>query len=169
MQSPRLLLAVGLWAFFGTTSCADNFAPEPCSGDVSLQASNATTPEFDWTPSCALRYLAVSDATGAVLGNVGAPVGTHRLSPPVRYGTVPPGATEEVEEASLQPGFGYTGGVFRLEEQNGELFAIMAPRRCGPLRSHRFRLRPRTTASVSTRESSVETVERASKERLPML
>jgi len=126
MRSPRLVLAVALSAFFGATSCTDNLAPEPCSGDVSLQSTDAITPEFDWMPSCALSHLAVFDATGDVLWSVGAPVGTNRLSPPIRYGTVPPGAAEDFEEASLRPGFGYTVRVFRLEEQDGEIISMMA-------------------------------------------
>jgi hypothetical protein len=44
----------------------------------------------------------------------------------VRYGTVPPGAIEEVDEASLEPGFGYTVRVFRVKEQDGELVSIIA-------------------------------------------
>ena len=126
MRSPRFVLAVALGAFVGTTSCADSLAPEPCSGDVSLQASNSTTPEFDWTPGCGLSHLGVFDPTGDVLWSVGAPVGTNRLSPPVRYGTVPPGAIEEIDETSLQPGFGYTVRVFRVKEQDGELVSIVA-------------------------------------------
>jgi hypothetical protein len=44
----------------------------------------------------------------------------------VRYGTVPPGAEEEIDEVALQPGFGYTVRVFRLEEQDGEFVSILA-------------------------------------------
>ena len=53
-------------------------------------------------------------------------VGQNALVPPVRYGAVPRGATEETRAVPLQHGFGYFVRIFRLDRDGEELVLVEA-------------------------------------------
>ena len=101
-----------------TLGCSNSTEPLPeCTGDVQVGVIEGSVPEFNWTPQCSLSSLVVFDASDNPLWNVHAPAGTNSLQAPLRYGTVPSGATQEGALVELTPGVGYIVRVFRLVEQ----------------------------------------------------
>lgn len=71
-----------------------------------LTAGAGTTPEFRWTPDCAVTSVAVM-AVGAptIRWTIRAPEATIRS--PVRFGVVPPGGTLNGSGTPLEPGITY--------------------------------------------------------------
>lgn len=70
----------------------------PCTAPVTLSASREARPRFTWAPDCAVGRLVVAPAPSQGLSRVhwairGGPGG---IASGVRFGEVPPGATEEV-------------------------------------------------------------------------
>jgi hypothetical protein len=99
----------------------------PCLGDVALTVSNGATPEFSWTPACALSALVVLDGSQSVYWNVQAPAGRNELRSSISYGRVPDGAVQEGPLIALEPGFGYVVRVFRLErDDENQITSILA-------------------------------------------
>lgn len=120
---PALMVAAGL-----TAGCSDGNDPDTlpeCTGAVSLSVGAGATPAISWSPACRLFLVLVEDPTGTgdqwgVLSD-----SSNAIVPPVRYGTMPPGATRELLPAApLQPGHEYQLTVFRFtgpEHEDGQV------------------------------------------------
>ena len=94
---------------------------EPCSGDVAVSIVRFDPPQFSWEPGCALSSLVVLDAADQPFWLVG-DNGDNRIEPPVIYGVVPDGASEEVPPRAFQHGNSYIVRVFRVRrDRSGEL------------------------------------------------
>jgi hypothetical protein len=73
-------------------------ARPPCTGRVALSASREARPRFTWAPDCAVGRLVVAPAPSQGLSRVHWAIrgGPDGIASGVRFGVVPPGATEEV-------------------------------------------------------------------------
>jgi hypothetical protein len=101
-----------------------------CAGAVSVAAGSGTTPVLTWSPACRLFLVLVEDPTGTgdqwgVLSD-----SSNAITPSVKYGTVPQGATKElVAPTPLQSGHEYRLSVFRFTgpgHEDGELIGQTA-------------------------------------------
>jgi hypothetical protein len=87
-----------------------------CEGAVTVQVGSGTSPQISWTPVCRLFLVLVEDA-GGMGGDQWAVESdsSNSIAPPVRYGTIPPGATDEITlPVTLQAGHAYRVNVFRF-------------------------------------------------------
>jgi probable HAF family extracellular repeat protein len=99
-----------------------------CTGPVALTVSAGTTPTFSWTPACRVNYLNIDTADGAQeIWSIGSDDGElasyNTIAPGVRFGVVPPRATQIDPLVPLVPGTAYKVFVaFRLAD-GGDEFA----------------------------------------------
>jgi hypothetical protein len=121
-------LCGGAIVVLSASACADSptalLATTPCATDVQIHASAGSTPDFTWTPSCRLFMVGVElSSSGHDLWFVAADntSGGGGLTPPIRYGSVPPGAhlVETPAPPALQPGVPINALAFRLGGSTG--------------------------------------------------
>lgn len=88
--------------------------PSPCSGPVTLTVSAGTSPDFLWMPACGVARLVVlappSPDVFADTWTIRAPEAI--IGPPVHYGRVPIGSTEDRPAEPLRSGETYRASVF---------------------------------------------------------
>ncbi len=92
-----------------TTSPSEQVA---CTGNVAVSVSSGTTPSISWDPACRAYGVLVEEDGGDVWGVISED-GTNAIATPVRYGVVPPGATEFTPPSPLSAGTAYSVVVFR--------------------------------------------------------
>jgi hypothetical protein len=114
-----LVALLGAGACGGTTE-----PPASCSGPVSITVNGGTDPTIDWTPTCGVERLVVTQplqpSLGLNLAERWAIHGDERLiGPPVRYGRTPRGTTVDVPAGPLTPGIEYGVAVWIGEGQLG--------------------------------------------------
>jgi hypothetical protein len=111
---PAGLVAIGLLSL----ACDDGAGPgtaAECTGPVAVTVGAGTVPRFSWTPACRLFLVLVEDPSGdgdqwGVISD-----SSNAIGSPVKYGTVPAGATSELlSPVALQAGHLYHMSVFRF-------------------------------------------------------
>jgi hypothetical protein len=125
---PPLFLVLATFTVFGCSD--DSTRPAElaeCTGAVTITVSAGTTPQFSWSPACRLFFLIVEPAaTGDDLWLI-ITEGANQILPPVRYGTVPPGARELAPPTPLVAGTEYKVAVARYTgpgPQDGAIIAV---------------------------------------------
>jgi hypothetical protein len=78
---------------------------QECTGPVTVSVSSGTTPTFDWTPRCSL-FLVLVEQGASDRWLVLSP-GANGIPPPVQYGVLPPGASQEDVAIPLAAGQTY--------------------------------------------------------------
>lgn len=76
-----------------------------CSGPVTIEVSDGTSPTFDWNPRCRLFFLGVE--LGAEDQWLVITDGANAIAPPVRYGVLPAGARQREPAIALEAGRTY--------------------------------------------------------------
>lgn len=109
------------------TVCATPHDVAGCSGDVEISVIRYNPPVISWVPNCGISTLVVADAANQPVWSVHGGIGRNGLVPPVTFGVVPSGATEEIPPGELQHGNFYIVRVFRLvRDRSGELQLVSA-------------------------------------------
>jgi hypothetical protein len=89
-----------------------------CTGAVTITVSSGTSPTFDWNPACRLFLVLVELGAGdqwLVLSE-----GTNAIAPPVQYGVVPAGASQQEPAIPLQAGQTYDVTLARWTGPDGD-------------------------------------------------
>ena len=91
--------------------CSDALGPSACLGGMSFVVGTGTQPTFDWQPACGVNALTVRavESPDKVLWGLGSPSTSNAVHPPIRYGTIPPGASGSASAPAL-----LTGSTYRL-------------------------------------------------------
>lgn len=97
---------VAVLAGMGAGGCSGErgFAPRAaCRGAVTVAATSESSPLFTWAPDCAVSRLRVVGPPNMGVSDVRWDVrgGQAGIASGVRYGLVPPGATQEVAPRTL--------------------------------------------------------------------
>jgi len=112
--------------------CSDAAGPnrDPCTGDVTITVSSGPTPTFTWTPACGVIGLLVEEEASD-MWFISA-TGSGTIGSGVKYGTVPPGATEETPPLTLLAGRTYEVILFRGTQDDGVIAGLKAlpPKEC---------------------------------------
>ena len=95
-----------------------------CNGGVTVTVSAGIEPTFSWTPACRLFGVLVEEGGPDVWLILS--LGSNSITPPVRYGVVPQGATEREDPVPLVAGVTYDVTLARFTgpgDDDGELIA----------------------------------------------
>jgi hypothetical protein len=106
----RAAAAGALFPLLGL-GCSDALGPSACLSGMSFVVGTGTQPTFDWRPACgvnALTVRAVENPDEAIWG-LGSPSTSNAVRPPIRYGTIPSGASGTETAPAL-----VTGSTYRL-------------------------------------------------------
>lgn len=118
LSTPALLALMGL----ALAACdVETLRIEVCTGQLAVLVSSEPGAEFSWSGGCGVGDLTVREAgpAGTMVWHLQDPQGTNRLTPPIRYGQVPPGAEQVVEAAPLAVGTQYVVEVRALRRLAG--------------------------------------------------
>ena len=103
MPRPRFFMSTTtLLCVTAALACSDSNAPgalPECTGAVTPKVGSGTTPRISWTPACRLFLVLVEDPSGGgdqwgVLSD-----SSNAIATPVTYGSMPAGATKELQAA----------------------------------------------------------------------
>ncbi len=106
-RSPGVVTLVAALACGSDSGSTNPRSLPECTGNVSIQVSAGIQPTFSWTPACRLFVLGVESASSGSDQWVIISAGANRITPGVRYGTVPAGAAQLEAPAPLARGQSY--------------------------------------------------------------
>ena len=104
----RAAAAGALFPLLGL-GCSDTLGPSACLSGMSFVVGTGTQPTFDWRPPCGVNALTVRAVENPekVLWGLGSPSTSNAVHPPIRYGTIPSGASGTEPAPALIPGSTY--------------------------------------------------------------
>jgi hypothetical protein len=126
MLYPRVAALLGAILLAVVPACSDPTDIAECHGQIDLSVTPGPAPVFNWTPECMIAYLVIDDrGDGTGYWTVSSPPGQNIIAPPVTYGVVPQGSTEDLGPNPLEPGGAYLAIAFLTQrDQSGDLIPI---------------------------------------------
>lgn len=94
---------------------------DECGESVTLAVSSGTSPEFTWSPTCAVSGITVEDAASRPTWIVRNPDSRNTIGAPVVYGQSPPGTIRLAGVDPLRAGFPYRAVLFRTDRSTGQV------------------------------------------------